>query len=70
MSIQSIEAARPTQQGRREGGLTPHTIEIEIYLDLPKLNNSKVDVLGWWKAQQHMSQGIEVIRHFWKCLGN
>jgi len=43
---------RPTQEGRREGGLTPLKIEIEKYLDLPRLSNPKVDVLGWWKAQK------------------
>ena len=49
---QNLEA-RPSQQGRREGSLTPLTIELEKYLDLPRLNTAKVDVLGWWKAQQH-----------------
>jgi len=48
---QNMEA-RPTQEGRREGGLTPLKIEIEKYLDLPRLANPKVDVLGWWKAQK------------------
>ena len=42
----------PTQ-GMREGGLTPLTIELETYFALPRLNTSKVDVLAWWKAQQH-----------------
>jgi len=45
-------ATRPTQEGRREGGLTPLKIEMEKYLDLPRLANPKVDVLGWWKAQK------------------
>jgi hypothetical protein len=49
---QNLEA-RPSQQGRMEGSLTPLTIELEKYLDLPRLNTNKVDVLGWWKAQQH-----------------
>jgi len=44
---QNMDADRSTQEGRREGGLTPLKIEIEKYLDLPK-----VDVLGWWKAQK------------------
>ena len=48
---QNLEA-RPSQ-GRREGSLTPLTIELEAYFDLPRLNTSKVDVLAWWKAQQH-----------------
>jgi len=48
---QNMEA-RPTQERRREGGLTPLKIEIEKYLDLPRLNNPKVDILGWWKAQK------------------
>jgi hypothetical protein len=47
-----MEAARPTQEGRREGGLTPLKREIEKYLDLPRLTNPKVDVLSWWKAQK------------------
>jgi len=33
--------------------LTPLTIELETFFDLPRLNNPEVDVLGWWKAQQH-----------------
>jgi len=49
---QNMEATRPTQEGRREGGLTPLKIEIEKYLDLPRLTNPKVNVLGWWKAQK------------------
>jgi len=36
-----------------KGALTPLTIEVETYFDLPRLNTSKVDVLGWWRAQQH-----------------
>ncbi len=32
--------------------MTPQKIEIEKYLDLPRLSNPKVDVLGWWKAQK------------------
>jgi len=32
--------------------LTSLKIEIEKYLDLLRLNNPKVDVLGWWKAQK------------------
>jgi hypothetical protein len=43
---QNMEATRPTQEGRREGGLTTLKIEIEKYLDLPRLTNPKVDVLG------------------------
>jgi hypothetical protein len=49
---QNLEA-RPSQQGRTEGSLTRLTIELETYLDLPRLNTPKVDGLGWWKAQQH-----------------
>ncbi len=41
---QNLEAARPTQ-GRREGALTPLIIELETYLELPRLNISKVEFL-------------------------
>ncbi len=54
---QNMEA-RPTQEGRREGGLTPLKIEIEKYLDLPRLGTADLEniyalhsVLGLWPLQ-------------------
>jgi len=40
-------------EGLREGPLTPLTIELDSYLALPRLNTPKVDILAWWKSQQH-----------------
>ena len=37
-----------------DGPVTPLKIELENYLNLPKLPNSKVDTLLWWKDHQHM----------------
>ena len=52
---QQEEVSQPTQGLLGlDGPVTPLKIELENYLNLPKLPNSKVNVLLWWKDHQHM----------------
>ena len=52
---QQTEEAQPTRGLLGlEGPVTPLKIELENYLNLPKLPTSKVNVLLWWKDHQHM----------------
>ena len=51
---QQVEEVQPTHGLLGlEGPVTPLKIELENYLNLPRLPNSKVNILLWWKDHQH-----------------
>ena len=52
---QEEEEVQPTQGLLGlDGPVTPLKIELERYLTMPRLPQSKVDVLVWWKDHQHV----------------
>jgi len=46
-------ATQAEQEGIRDRRMTPLAVELDKYLALPRLDTHKIDVLAWWKTQQH-----------------
>ncbi len=46
-------ATQAEQEGASDRRMTPLAVELDKYVALPRLDTHKIDVLAWWKAQQH-----------------
>jgi hypothetical protein len=51
-----------------DGPVTPLKIELDRYLHMPKLPNSKVDVLAWWKDHQQTLPLLAACARKYLCI--